>query len=255
MNRRKAVKTIAGGLIALSAGCTGSSGRPSKRELPDRPSRLDAQSAVEFAIEYEEANGFNERIEGRENLISFSYRCEGALERETENAYYVVTRCSFSETSEHDGERSAGEGYTDPISYYLSADDIVRAPTTGVRAETKSDSDATNGIRLVNLSSDDRSIVLDVAYTGRTGESEPEQWYTNTFDLSAMEGYTIERLTGPKGVYTVSVIPDNGTTRTYTWTVPGQQGPDIAQGWSNTNVNLGVFIAPTDVIRIFNLAS
>ena len=137
--KRRAPTALLLALCVLFAGCASSGvgsgptgttteGCPpptnfSTRPLPEKPETLTNETAVAFAVEYEEATTWNDVRKSAE--IDLSVDARGSVVNRTETGYVVHVTGGFSTYSCHDGARAVGDGFIS-ANYFVNNTTVVR---------------------------------------------------------------------------------------------------------------------------------
>lgn len=192
---------------------------------PERPATLSADSAREYAKNYEFAFTYNDLYEPNADTVEAS--CEASVSAETDRSFYVVATCT--------GYADIGTVHADygsmPVLYYLTDQRTERITAESVTRDVRrrdemyrAADDAENlkpnrtvtRLRAYNLGDSGRTLDLTVTYLGDSGE---EVAFSETYRLEPGRGTDVSRIAIRRGEYRIDATLDAGASATHHWTL------------------------------------
>ncbi|WP_158059041.1 hypothetical protein [Halorussus halophilus] len=95
----------------------------SKKSLPEKPAELTNETAVEFAVAYENATTWNEERKNAETELNVN--AQGSLVNRTKTGYVVHVSGGISTYSCHDGQVAVGDGFV-RANYFVNDSTVVK---------------------------------------------------------------------------------------------------------------------------------
>lgn len=130
---RRALIALLLAVCVLLAGCASSGGTAtescpppknfSEKPLPEKPTTLTNETAVEFAVAYENATTWNENLDGQKTDLNVG--ASGEVLNRTETGYLVHVSGGFSTYSCSMGQTAVGDGFVS-ANYFVNNSTVLR---------------------------------------------------------------------------------------------------------------------------------
>lgn len=187
---------------------------------PERPATLSADSAREYARDYEFAYTYNDLHEPGADTVKT--HCDALVSAKTGRSFYVVATCT--------GYADIGTVHADygsmPVLYYLTDHRTERIAAESVARDVRRRDEAYRAaddaenlkpnmtvtkLRAYNLGDRERTLDLTVTYLG---ESDEEVAFSETYRLEPGGGIDASRIAIRRGEYRVEATLDTGASAT-----------------------------------------